>query len=66
MGLGEPIGVVKDVEPIHLVVELVEAELGLSLRFDVELPLETPYGFRSYQAHANLLTLVFIGKRSQK
>src|SRR4051794_22647309 len=48
---GEPIGVEQDVLAIDLVVEQIEAEGGLRLRFAVELSLKAPDLIRRCQAH---------------
>src|SRR5262249_60329512 len=47
----EPIGVVEDVLATDLVVEQIEAEGGLRLRFAVELSLKDPDLIRRCQAH---------------
>src|SRR5258707_15196931 len=47
----EPIGVDQDVLAIDLVVEQIEAEGGLRLRFAVELSLKAPDLIRRCQAH---------------
>ncbi len=57
---GESIRVNEDVLAIDLVVELMEAALGLLLRRDIELPLKLPDALRGYQAHANPPALSFV------
>src|ERR1700745_3333923 len=48
---GEPIGVDQDVLATDFVVEQIEAEGGLRLRFAVELSLKVPDPIRRCQAH---------------
>src|ERR1017187_8041101 len=51
IGLGQCIGMVQNVFPVHLVVEQVETVVRLFLRFLVQLPLKHPDLNRCLQAH---------------
>src|SRR5687768_9474655 len=50
---GKRIGLCYDVSPIHLVIKLVKATLGILLRRNIKLSLKLADRFGSPQAHAN-------------
>src|SRR5262245_34044291 len=61
----EPIGVVQDVLAADLVVEQIEAEGGLRLRFAVELSLKAPDLIRRCQAHHQSPSAHHLQKRTR-
>src|ERR1017187_10549668 len=65
IGLGQCIGMVQNVFPVHLVVEQVETVVRLFLRFLVQLPLKHPDLNRCLQAHRQSPALSFFKSTSE-